>query len=456
MSEDKVKIAELEMENIKRTRKIHIKLTDGLNVIGGANHQGKTSILDGIAMAIGGARQVGSNPINNDAKLDEKRTVASTQVEFSNGVLAKRGFTVKNEKGNLVVKLPSGREGNQSDLDEIVSSFALNIGTFMNCTERERTDMFLKTIGVDLKPMQEEWKKVFDARTLTWQKKEDCRGHADDLPSHEDAPAEELSAVDVSKQLQEAMEFNQAIIVEQNELENARRELAQTKTALEQHDNDVEKAEERIKQLEKMLVDAKEAHESLKLIAASTRAACTKKQVDLHAEEQRVSALVPIDTTPIQARMADIENINKKVRDNKTKEAKYTEADELMEEYRAESKQLEEIRKRMADMLPEEMPVPGMVFDCENMTCTYAGETWDSMSHSQQVIMAIAVARLANPNCGFVIADKLESWDINTLRTVAAWCEKEGIQIIGTRVSSNAEGECTFLISDGLVEGATD
>jgi len=77
------------------------KLTDGLNVIGGANHQGKTSILDGIAMAIGGARQVGSNPINNDAKLDEKRTVASTQVEFSNGVLAKRGFTVKNEKGNL-------------------------------------------------------------------------------------------------------------------------------------------------------------------------------------------------------------------------------------------------------------------------------------------------------------------------------------------------------------------
>ena len=53
-----VKINTLELENVKRIRAIHLEPTEnGLTVIGGKNGQGKTSVLDSIAWALGDRRQ---------------------------------------------------------------------------------------------------------------------------------------------------------------------------------------------------------------------------------------------------------------------------------------------------------------------------------------------------------------------------------------------------------------
>lgn len=52
-----VKITSLELENVKRIRACAITPTqNGLTVIGGRNNQGKTSVLDAIAWALGGDR----------------------------------------------------------------------------------------------------------------------------------------------------------------------------------------------------------------------------------------------------------------------------------------------------------------------------------------------------------------------------------------------------------------
>ena len=50
-----VKINSLEIENVKRIKAVKIKPEkSGLTVIGGKNNQGKTSVLDSIAWALGG------------------------------------------------------------------------------------------------------------------------------------------------------------------------------------------------------------------------------------------------------------------------------------------------------------------------------------------------------------------------------------------------------------------
>lgn len=50
-----MKINKLEIENVKRIRAVKIEPTqNGLTVIGGNNNQGKTSVLDSIAWALGG------------------------------------------------------------------------------------------------------------------------------------------------------------------------------------------------------------------------------------------------------------------------------------------------------------------------------------------------------------------------------------------------------------------
>ena len=51
---DSVKINSLEFENVKRIKAVKIEPTqNGLTVIGGNNKQGKTSVIDSIAWALG-------------------------------------------------------------------------------------------------------------------------------------------------------------------------------------------------------------------------------------------------------------------------------------------------------------------------------------------------------------------------------------------------------------------
>ena len=52
-----IKINKLEIENVKRVKAVKVEPSqNGLTVIGGRNKQGKTSVLDAIAWALGGER----------------------------------------------------------------------------------------------------------------------------------------------------------------------------------------------------------------------------------------------------------------------------------------------------------------------------------------------------------------------------------------------------------------
>ena len=87
----------------------------------------------------------------------------------------------------------------------------------------------------------------------------------------------------------------------------------------------------------------------------------------------------------------------------------------------------------------------------EDNELTYNGKKWDGMSGSDQLRVATAVVRKLNPDCGFVLIDKLEQMDIETMNEFGAWLEQEGLQAIATRVSTG--DECSIVIEDGYVKG---
>lgn len=71
------------------------------------------------------------------------------------------------------------------------------------------------------------------------------------------------------------------------------------------------------------------------------------------------------------------------------------------------------------------------------------------MSGSDRLRVATAIVRKLNPECGFVLLDKLEQMDLDTLQEFGSWLEAEGLQAIATRVSTG--GECQIIIEDGYV-----
>ena len=81
-----VTVTELRAENFKRVKAVQLTpAPSGLTVLGGNNNQGKTSVLDAIAWALGGDRFRPSNP-----KRDESVIPPNIRLELSNGLVVER------------------------------------------------------------------------------------------------------------------------------------------------------------------------------------------------------------------------------------------------------------------------------------------------------------------------------------------------------------------------------
>ncbi len=97
-----------------------------------------------------------------------------------------------------------------------------------------------------------------------------------------------------------------------------------------------------------------------------------------------------------------------------------------------------------------DLPLPGL--SVEDGALTYQGKRWSDISGADQLRIAAAIVRRLKPECGFVLLDKLEQMDLDTLREFGSWLEQEGLQAIATRVSTG--GECSVIIEDGQAVGA--
>lgn len=81
-----IKINRFELENVKKIKAVTLSPSEnGLTVIGGKNGQGKTSVLDAIAWALGGARFAPDEPMREGSVLPPK-----LRIKLSNGLVVER------------------------------------------------------------------------------------------------------------------------------------------------------------------------------------------------------------------------------------------------------------------------------------------------------------------------------------------------------------------------------
>ena len=117
-------------------------------------------------------------------------------------------------------------------------------------------------------------------------------------------------------------------------------------------------------------------------------------------------------------------------------------------EYDAHTSAIEAVRREIMGLLASvKMPLEGLTV--KDTLLYYKGQRWDCMSGAEQLIVATSIVRAVNPNCGFVLMDKLEAMDLATLSEFNDWLLKENLQVIATRVSQG--DECSIIIEDGSV-----
>ena len=173
-----------------------------------------------------------------------------------------------------------------------------------------------------------------------------------------------------------------------------------------------------------------------------------QKQVQDDLAVARTSAkdLQDGSTAELEESIANIEEINRKVRANMDKDKAEEDARDYKDQYNTLTIEIDKTRQEKTDLLQSaELPLPEL--SVKDGELVYKGQQWDNMSGSDRLKVSTAIVRKLNPKCGFVLLDKLEQMDTDTLNEFGQWLEQEGLQAIATRVSTG--DECSIIIEDG-------
>lgn len=409
-----IKINALQVENVKRVKAVALEPSaNGLTVIGGKNGQGKTSVLDAIAWALGGDRYRPSN-----AEREGSTLPPHIKLELSNGLTVERS----GKNSALKVVDTTGKRSGQQLLNEFVEQLAIDLPRFLQASNREKADTLLQVIGVgdQVHSLEVKEKEVYNRRHMIGQEADRKRKYADELPHYPAAPNEPVSASQLIRQQQDILARNG---------ENQRKRMRAN-----QIEHEYGKASAHVSLLRSQLADAEKQLQQLE----ADLAVAQKDALDLQDES----------TDEIERSLQEIEQINIQVRANCDREKAEQDAAYYAQQYQDLTKELEEIRRDKYALLDSaKLPLPGL--SVEDGELTYNGKKWDCMSGSDQLIAATAIVRAINPKCGFVLLDKLEQLDADQLHMFGVWLQSQQLQVIATRVSTGPE--CSIIIEDGFV-----
>lgn len=413
---DNIKINKLEIENVKRIKAVKIEPTaNGLTVIGGNNKQGKTSVLDSIAWALGGESFRPSK-----AQREGSVIPPNLHIVMSNGLIVER----KGKNSSLKVTDPNGNKGGQQLLNEFVEQLAINLPKFMESSGKQKAQTLLQIIGVGdrLTELEQKEKELYNERLAIGRIADQKEKYAKEQPYFPDAPKELISPSDLIKQQQE-------ILARNGENQKKRERVNSYKQSVAFLNQEVAAMKEQLRKKEQDLADV---------------------QASLNVAMMDARDLQDESTAELEQSIANVEEINRKVRANMDKDKAEEDALAYKEQYNSLTVKINDTRTAKTDLLKNaDLPLPGLTV--EDGELVYEGQKWDNMSGSDRLKVATAIVRKLNPKCGFVLLDKLEQMDVKTLNEFGQWLEQEGLQAIATRVSTG--DECSIIIEDGYVKG---
>ena len=333
-----MKINRLEIENVKRIKAVKVTPKEsGLTIIGGNNNQGKTSVLDAIAWALGGDRYRPS-----EAQREGSVIPPQLHIVMNNGLVVER----KGKNSNLKVTDPTGTKAGQQLLNEFISQLALDLPHFMEAPGREKARILLQIIGVetDLEELDKKEKELYNERLYIGRVADQKIKYAKEQTYYPDTPLDLVSPTELIKRQQE-------ILAQNGENQRKRENLHRLEQEYQSINNELANLLQKQQRLE----------------------------ADLNIARMSAQDLEDESTAELEASIANIEEINRKVRANLDKEKAEEDAKSYQQQYADYTKNLDDVREQKAQLLmTAELPLPEL--SVKDGELVYKGQKWDNMS----------------------------------------------------------------------------
>lgn len=425
MDQEPTRIVRLAAENLKRLRVVEIEPDGNLVVISGRNGQGKTSILDAIAFALGGG-----------ALMKQTTKPIRDGEDHAKVTLDMGDYTVTrtwDEAGSRVIVM--AKDGSrypspQKFLDERLGDLSFDPLGFTRKGAKDQVADLLQLVKLPFDPLALEAERdmVFGRRTSVGRDLKSLQGQLDavvDAPPGDDEQEENVGELLVQARAADAEH-------------TAFRELVQSNERLQERQNELDAEMDRLK---RQLAVAAQAQAANKEMIASKEAAI----------QATAEAGLP-DLDSLQGRLGSVELENAAVRErNRQRAAKRDlehEISIIVTTHTSLTAEIEAIDKRKADALAAaEMPVDGLAFDKEGVT--YRGMPFPQCSAAEQLRVSLGMAMAMNPTIGVIRITDGSLLDKGSMEMIREMAEERHMQVWVERVAD--EKGIGFVIEDGAV-----
>jgi energy-coupling factor transporter ATP-binding protein EcfA2 len=364
-----MKIIKLTAENVMKLSAVEIVPQDNLILITGENGAGKSSVLDSIVMALCGKSTIPDKPIKDGA--DKGKIVVELE-----DYRIERSFT----QGNSYLKIENSNgstvKSPQKFLDELIGKISFDPLEFMNQKPDDQAEIFLSLIGVDVKTLDAEEATLREERTMVGRDLKKSEVFISNNPFFTEVMnVEEQSIGELSSLLTSSIQYNQDWDRDFGENEGLKLKGAACRARIDQIQEEIEKLTNEAKSLDIEIDDLKTTYRT------------NRDHLDAYPKR---------DISELQKKMSTFEEVNEKVRSNRTHLEIAEEIKEIKGQYELLTRQIQAVddkRKLLLSSAP--MPVPGLSF--ESGKITFNGIPLAQCSDGEKLMISLGISMALNP-----------------------------------------------------------
>jgi len=425
-----VKTAQLltfKAENVLRLKAVALKMDKDTLVLEGENEQGKSSVIESMAMLMAGG-QMPQKVLREGA--DKGIIVAEYQTDAGK-LIVNKTFT-ESKTPALKVTL-EGRRGaftaGQTILDVLLDHISLDPLQFARMDPKEQAETLATLMGFDPTPLNQRRKELYDERTDVNREVKRLCSAWQSIPKHDDAPEQEVSVSDLMATLEERQHHNA-------EGESAEERIAEISGELSQNASRLAALKEEI-----ALLEAKATQ------LASERKTAIAKIADFEHQ----------DTNEIKKQISQADEINAAVRDNKMRAKAYEDYMAKHSEWERLNDDIDAIDRKKAQAFKEareNLPVPDL--DITEDGITYKGSPFAQAGTSATLKVSAAISMALNKDSAvkLLMIDDAEQMDAKSTQMLCEMAGERGFKVFLARVLGAAgKSEGSVIIEDGVAEG---
>lgn len=416
------KIVRLQVENVMRIKAAEVKPDGNVIVVGGKNGTGKTSLMQSIAMAMGGKDEVPLQPLRQG---EEKGKIV---VELEN-LIVTRTFTPKGSTLKVTAKDGATYSRPQTMLDELRGELTFDPLEFSRMDSKKQAETLQVLAGLDFDSMEEKRSKLHEDRKIVNRDFKTSKARLDAASLHEDTPPKEISIVALADELEEAEDTNRLN-------EEIRQLVNKTSDQVQAFDREIEMLTGKIQELQLGIEKTAELRKA------------EKSRYDRQAST--VEALEDVDTSDIKQRIRDAEGTNQKVRENAAWGILKKENKTLADESAALTKKIDKIKSDKAKALREaKLPIDGLGLSVDGVT--FNDLPFAQCSSAEQLRISVAMGMAMNPKLRILMIRDGSLLDEDNLAAIDKMA-KDGDYQIWLEVVTDDPSKATVFIEDGTVK----